>query len=866
MKGRDIFDSIGELSDDVIEKNKTYRKKYFKRNKIIVAVAACLVLAVGIGFLIPYIKNDKPVFPGFSFLDPIPSNEPTAPRYSDGTVITGVSDKGREEYSLGNLLYKYSDGISVCVKVKEVLPDVYRTFDEYLLREYKMYRMEVIDPLSYGIDGEFWYGMPVLVNVDLKAYDTLIITYGSYIHDQAMKNCSTNVVEAFDATTYWDGVSAGSIVAFNDGVYDPGLWEKMTEQLHVDLVVTDLYEKAMIKKGMTLEEAIDIYKEEEAKNRTEERIAFYRDMHIDDYKTEEEKEVKEYVKQFKNGIFRVEQLVIGQYGLETRYTRYINGCPTNEYIDVIEKTGEVEYPEFRFEKEDMQDLPDIAGYLEKADLDELATDGHEDPAEARGQVNTANCVYEKAESGVYGVIYTSHVYFYTDQFVDMTYTEDYRTYLLFDMNGVRKLDEKTMQGILGDRGYFINHGGGAVYIPDNGTIGTEDQWGSVSDSLTLTGTAAKEQGTPEKPHYSEPQFALNTYDAVMYVKVKQVLEDSYQTLYCDVMPKSCKMYLMEVIDPLTYGFEGEFWYAMPVDDGIYDLTKYDTLLLSLGKRENKIPMKNERTGTVRSFDRMYIWYNSQCGKIMPFTNGVFDESLWREMADHMAENKAAVRYDFYSPDGIIESPTMTAEEAIAKYDRIKKLYEGEELKAFMLSLHYQEYENEKAKEAYEYVTSFENGVFVNTKEHGTCIWFMDRRDEFECCDLYTRYINGCPTNEGLYIYCDGETVFHRPNKFDENDIKSLPDIAAYIEKLDLEKEFEKSDLPENKTFYRAYTGGKYVKNEGRVYGLVRITFECDQSGTDTYSTYILFENGTVKKITSDEYSSLECNWGPGIVS
>ena len=71
------------------------------------------------------------------------------------------------------------DAINVVAKAVKEYNGVYKSFNSNgtsKLREYRLFKMEVLDPLQSDMEGEFYYLLPNSLSGDLTKYDALLLS------------------------------------------------------------------------------------------------------------------------------------------------------------------------------------------------------------------------------------------------------------------------------------------------------------------------------------------------------------------------------------------------------------------------------------------------------------------------------------------------------------------------------------------------------------------------------------------------------------------------------------------------------------------------------------------------------------------
>ncbi len=293
--------------------------------------------------------------------------------------------------------------VTVIAKAVEQYPEVYEELASYggvVTYRYRLFRMEVIDPLQSEFVGTFYYLLPEKLKGDLTQYDALLISM-----NQLPKNYVLRVGDQVKSFGYLFSdpdrdPSRGNMIPFNDGVFDETLWQDESwSQVyqyyleHIDATNSSL----LVYRGCTLEETLQCRQAKiKALSEGTTGIELKKVSHFNF--SNDMREAMSYVKPFENGVFDLS----GNDNV-FRARRCINGCPTNELIKFDFRNKTVINSEYRFEDEDFQNLPDIATYVTSLDLSKIKAPN----IDTAGKVlleSSATGWYEKTENGVYSIV------------------------------------------------------------------------------------------------------------------------------------------------------------------------------------------------------------------------------------------------------------------------------------------------------------------------------------------------------------------------------------------------------------------------------------------------------------------------------
>ena len=318
--------------------------------------------------------------------------------------------------------------IHVVAKAVEEYPDIYETLSTYgsvYTYTYRLFRMEILDPLESGMAGEFFYLLPTNLKGDLTQYDALLISMTQLPKNYVL--CSRNELTAFEYLFVdpYDEPELGNIIAFTDGVFDESLWQDKSWLYGYQFAQSYLKTNTgnlLVSRGSTLEEALERRQSkiqewgQWAKNQTIKHYAF---------RTSAAQQMLEDLKPFINGVF-VPQRNRQDYSLR----RYVNGCPTSEWITIDMETETITRSEYRFEDSDFENLPNLSTYIAELDLSKIQPQ-HVDPTGKIMIYKSAVGWYEKTENGVYSIVRIAWAY-YADDYYSIYYDE---TFILINEDG-----------------------------------------------------------------------------------------------------------------------------------------------------------------------------------------------------------------------------------------------------------------------------------------------------------------------------------------------------------------------------------------------------------------------------------------------
>lgn len=368
--------------------------------------------------------------------------------------------------------FEFSRGIAVKAKVVKNHPDTYYKLDVSLERKpisYRLIQMETLEVIrGKNVPQYFLYLIPESVYVDMSVYDSLLISMSQLgAENYVLKNENQQQIEFFELPIFADRKDEpelGNIIAFTDGIFDEGLWQNdswiygyqfgrfyLDNPEHGNLVVL---------RGDSEDTVISAIHEQFEKD--------YSDAHEPsvitlDFNTKKAKDAIEYVKPFTNGVFAQTYY---QYNGSSMliFTRYINGCQTEETVKIDILTEEVTYSDIRYSKEDLERVENISVYLSQKVSeyeDQLPNPPHITTDEKELLALNLCAWYVKTEDKIYGVLKTAWRY----QDKNELYVQHYDdSYILYDMREGTATDisRDDLVAIVGTRNVYMGTYGGIL--------------------------------------------------------------------------------------------------------------------------------------------------------------------------------------------------------------------------------------------------------------------------------------------------------------------------------------------------------------------------------------------------------------------
>ena len=496
MKREKISEAMGDISSRHIKEAAEFKleesARQIKRLWIKVALlVACLLLLISALIVVAiFQKNGTDFDLGSDATDnsvvtpqkhtPIIFDAIASPEKLNGSSLefvlgSSMSVSGGGFAEAAPPAFQFIRGIAVKAKVVKNHPDTYYKLDVSLERKpisYRLIQMETLEVIrGKNVPQYFLYLIPESVYVDMSVYDSLLISMSQLgAENYVLKNENQQQIEFFKLPIFadWqDEPELGNIIAFTDGIFDEGLWQNdswiygyqfgrfyLDNPEHGNLVVL---------RGDSEDTVISAIQEQFEKD--------YSDAHEPsvitlDFNTKKAKDAIEYVKPFTNGVFA--QTCYQYNGSSVLiFTRYINGCQTEETVKIDILTEEVTYSDIRYSKEDLERVENISVYLSQKVSeyeDQLPSPPHITTDEKELLALNLCAWYVKTEDKIYGVLKTA--WRYQDKNED--YVQHYDdSYILYDMREGTATDisRDDLVAIVGTRNVYMGKYGVGIEMP-----------------------------------------------------------------------------------------------------------------------------------------------------------------------------------------------------------------------------------------------------------------------------------------------------------------------------------------------------------------------------------------------------------------
>lgn len=495
MKKKEWNEGLDHLDPDLVERYVSHKERLAQDQKKhkdiwlrIGALAACFVLILSSAIVIaPMLRGSgqgggSTDVPG----NVVPPSNDHAPIIFDATVSPESLSGSSFEFIVGSSVllddgiraeppsFDFIDGIVVKAKVVKNYPDKYYKLDvdsKNAPRAYRLIEMETLEVINgENVPKYFLYLIRDYIYVDMSVYDSLLISMTQRgVENYVLKNGSQNRMEYFELPVFadtYDTPELGNIVAFSDGIFDESLWQNETwiygYQFAKGILDNPQPNRPFfVARGDSESTVISAIKKKFEKWQEDTYQA--PSVMTLDLKTQAAKEAFEYVKPFANGVFS--QTCYNNGRLVFR--RYINGCQTEETVSINLLTGEVNYSDVRYTKEDMTHMENISAHISEMAseyAEKLPIPPHTDLEGKTLLGLNLYGWYVKIDGKLYGVVKTAWKYQDEDTWYVQYYDE---SYVLYDMSSSSATDisRDDLIDIVGTRNIYLGEYGVAMEMP-----------------------------------------------------------------------------------------------------------------------------------------------------------------------------------------------------------------------------------------------------------------------------------------------------------------------------------------------------------------------------------------------------------------
>lgn len=316
-----------------------------------------------------------------------------------------------------------------------------------------------------------------------------------------------------------------------------------------------------------------------------------------------------------------------------------------------------------------------------------------------------------------------------------------------------------------------------------------------------------------------PAFEFSGAIAVKARVVKNY-PDKYYKLEASLSetPTAYRLVQMQTLEVINgANVPQEFIYLMP-EQTYVDLSVYDSLLIAMTQvGVNNYVMQNETQNRIECLD-MIVFADHidkpEFGRIIAFSDGIFDESLWQN--ENWLFGYQFSRYFLDNPDKshLVVARGDSESEVISAIKKEYSEWSGGEYP--VPSVVVPDFKTEEAKAAMEYVKPFVNGVFAQEYQYPN--------DTI----TFRRYINGCQTEETVKIDPVTEEVTYSSVRYTEEDMARIENIAAHLSEKAREYAEQLPNPPhldtEGMELKCLNLCAWYAKVDGKLYGVIKTSW------------------------------------------
>ena len=348
-----------------------------------------------------------------------------------------------------------------------------------------------------------------------------------------------------------------------------------------------------------------------------------------------------------------------------------------------------------------------------------------------------------------------------------------------------------------------------------------------------------------------PASTLFYYGMTAVGRVKEISPDTYARIGASAAERRYRVVIMEITEAV-YGnnIPDEIYLMIPSYLDVEALLKYDEILFAFKQNgfENYV-LANETKKRAEAFSVMFQTvpgFAEFC--FIPFTDGVFDISLWREKGfNNNFYFREEYMYEFFTNPG--EYQVQIGYTLGQAKKAILDTYAEMRYPPLDRVLYSDIFNSDAAKAVLEYCKPFKNGIFSQyaVVQNGSAIF-------------YERYIYGFITNEMIRIREEDNNATYYGERFTEEEIEKLPNIAHFFENTDIDSLSPMhTDISDKHTVSKPMLSGKYVKLGGKIYSIARVAWKIVDDRNwycldDTY--FLISEDGSASIIDREELRTL----------
>ena len=333
---------------------------------------------------------------------------------------------------------------------------------------------------------------------------------------------------------------------------------------------------------------------------------------------------------------------------------------------------------------------------------------------------------------------------------------------------------------------------------------------------------------------------------VVEARVAQILPDVYLDPTYNSTYHILRMETLDVINGKNV--PDTFFLKLPTAFSP-ELDRFDSLILSIRQTgiENYM-MVNQTSHAVTPFSLMFEIYNLHrywSVPVVAFTDGVMDPSLW-ELENWDIGKWVIKRIMTNTLDYTFFPATKGSTPADAKARILDEIAKYEPLRDITVRTT----ADFPTDPMFDFVVPYRNGVFSHSLYMGAL--------------YYNRLINGFKTTERIEMRNGIATYEGEP--FTQEDLAAMPDIGILVEQLNADPPSPPHmEIDEDQNIRLTHWGitGKYAKVNGKVYGIVKVSWQYLQQETmgPSYSYYdalyyLVSTDGSYRNVDAEDLQTI----------
>ncbi|MBO5768120.1 MAG: hypothetical protein J6R45_03225 [Clostridia bacterium] len=348
-----------------------------------------------------------------------------------------------------------------------------------------------------------------------------------------------------------------------------------------------------------------------------------------------------------------------------------------------------------------------------------------------------------------------------------------------------------------------------------------------------------------------PASTLFYYGMTAVGRVKEISPDTYARIGASASELRYRIAVMEITEAV-YGnnIPDEIYLMIPSYLDVEALLNYDEMIFAFKQKGfESYVLANETKKRAEAFSVMFQTvpgFAEFC--FIPFTDGVFDISLWREKGfNNQFYFQEEYMYEFFTNPG--EYQVQIGYTLGQAKKAILDTYAEMRYPPLDRVLYSDIFNSDAAKAVLEYCTPFKNGIFAqDAVVHNSSAIFFER------------YIYGFPTNEVIRIRESDENATYYGERFTEEEIERLPNIANFFERTDIYSLSPMhTDIGDKHTVSKPMLSGNYVKLGGKIYSIARIAWKIVDDRNwycldDSY--FLISEDGSATLIEREDLRAI----------